>query len=107
MRRCRLRWEPSSPMWLQPSSMGRQAMSRDGYPTQGEACTPTSSRQSPEMLLSTPQCHGHPPSPQRTSEGQGLAPTKTHSGVGFRGSSWKIRTCRKTPLGEDGLAVTL
>lgn len=80
-------------------------MSRDGYPAQGEVCIPTSSRQSPEMLLSTPRAMDTP-SPRRTSEGRGLAPTKMHSGVGFRDSSWKICTCRKTQLGEDGLAVT-
>lgn len=48
------------PYVLRPSSRGRQAMSRDGYPARGEVYTPTSSRQSPEMLLSTPQCRGHP-----------------------------------------------
>ena len=46
------------------------------------------------------------PSPQRTRKGRGLAPAKTRSGMGFRDRSWKIRTCRKTQLGEDGLAVT-
>ena len=30
------------------------------YPARGEVCTPTFSRQSPEMRLSTPQCRGRP-----------------------------------------------
>ena len=91
------------PYVLQPSSRGRQAMSRDGYPARGEVYTPTSSRQESRDAAEHPAVPWTPPPHKELVRGRAWLPPRRTQVWGSEAAAGRSAHVGKHRLVKMGL----